>query len=102
MKMPNSKPPRASSPNLSEYIRRNEQAWRKGYEDEGNIWGYNSYYTNLLEEDQTYSNYAWDLKMDDYDEESKEYYQGYRANHGDPQMKQRFRRVTRWREHRAE
>ena len=40
--------------------------------------------------------------MDDYDEESKEYYQEHRANYGDPQMKQRFRRVTRWREHRAE
>ncbi len=44
----------------------------------------------------------WDSKMDDYDEESKEYYQEHRANYGDPQMKQRFRRVTRWREHRAE
>ena len=40
--------------------------------------------------------------MDDYDEESKEYYQKHRANYGDSQMKQRFRRVTRWREHRAE
>src|SRR6266498_3461747 len=44
----------------------------------------------------------WDSKMDDYDEESKEYYQEHRVNYGDPQMKQRFRRVTRWREHRAE
>ncbi len=44
----------------------------------------------------------WDSKMDDYDEESKEYYQKHRANYGDPQMKQRFRKVTRWREHRAE
>ena len=33
--------------------------------------------------------------MDDYNEESKEYYQERRANYGDPQMKQRFRRVTR-------
>ena len=40
--------------------------------------------------------------MDDYDKESKEYYQEHRANYGDPQMKQRFRRVTRWRKHRAE
>jgi len=40
--------------------------------------------------------------MNDYNEESKEYYQEHRANYGDPQMKQRFRRVTRWREHRAE
>ncbi len=40
--------------------------------------------------------------MDDYDEESREYYQEHRANYGDPQMKQRFRRVTRWREYRAE
>ncbi len=40
--------------------------------------------------------------MDDYDEESREYYQEHRANYGDLQMKQRFRRVMRWREHRAE
>ena len=40
--------------------------------------------------------------MNDYDEESKEYYQEHRANYRDPQMKQKFRRVTRWREHRAE
>ena len=40
--------------------------------------------------------------MNDYDEESKEYYQEHRANYGDSQMKQRFRRVTKWREHRAE
>ena len=32
--------------------------------------------------------------MDDYDEESREYYQEYRANYGDPQIKQRFRRIT--------
>ena len=31
------------------------------------------------------------LKIDDYDEESREYYQEYRANYGDSQMKQRFR-----------
>jgi len=43
----------------------------------------------------------WDLKMDDYDEESREYYQEYRINYEDLQMKQRFRRVTRWREHKA-
>ncbi len=40
--------------------------------------------------------------MDDYDEESREYYQEHRANYGDPQMKQRFRRVTKWRKHKAE
>ena len=40
--------------------------------------------------------------MDNYDEESKEYYQKYRANYEDPQMKQKFRRVTRWKEHRTE
>ncbi len=28
-----------------------------------------------------------DSKMNDYDEESKEYYQEHRANYGDPQMK---------------
>ncbi len=39
--------------------------------------------------------------MDDYDEESREYYQEHRVNYGDSQMKQRFRKVTRWREHRA-
>src|SRR6266511_3682233 len=44
----------------------------------------------------------WDSKMDDYDDEAREYYQEHRANYRDPQMKQRFRRVTRWREHRAE
>src|SRR6266540_5873954 len=44
----------------------------------------------------------WDLKIDNYDEESRGYYQEHRANYGNPQMKQRFRRITRWREHRAE
>ena len=29
----------------------------------------------------------WDSKMDDYDEEFREYYQEHRANYGDPQMK---------------
>jgi len=43
----------------------------------------------------------WDSKMNDYDEESKEYYQEHRVNYEDPQMKQRFRRVTRWREYRV-
>src|SRR6266540_1361688 len=100
--MPNLESPRASSLNLSEYIRRNEQTWKEGYETEGNIWGYNSYYTEPLKEDQTYNNDAWDSKMDDYNEESKGYYQEHRANYGDSQMKQRFRRVTRWREHRVE
>ncbi len=81
--MPNSEL-RAPSPSLSKYIRRNEQVWREEYEAEGNIWGYNSYYTEPLKEDQTYNNYAWNSKMDDYDEESKGYYQEYRANYGDP------------------
>ncbi len=40
--------------------------------------------------------------MDDYDKESKEYYQEHRADYRGPQIKQRFRKVTRWREHRAE
>ena len=40
--------------------------------------------------------------MDDYDEESKEYYQEHRTNYGDSQMKQRFKRIIRQREHRAE
>jgi len=44
----------------------------------------------------------WDLKMDDWDEKSREYYQEYRASYRDLQMKQRFRRTTRWREYRAE
>ncbi len=60
VQMPNEEPPRASSPSLSKYIKRYEQAWRQGYEDESNIWGYNSYYTELLKEDQTYNNYAWE------------------------------------------
>ncbi len=53
VQMPNSKPLRVSSPNLSEYIRRNKQAWRQGYEGEaeGNTWGYNLYYIELLKED---------------------------------------------------
>ncbi len=40
--------------------------------------------------------------MNNWDEESREYYQEYRANYGDSQMKQRFRHVIRWRKHRAE
>ncbi len=40
--------------------------------------------------------------MDDYDEKSKEYYQEHKANYENPQMKQKFRRVTRWRKHRVE
>ncbi len=39
--------------------------------------------------------------MDDYDEESRKYYQEHRANYEDSQMKQRFRRVIQWREHKA-
>ena len=40
--------------------------------------------------------------MNDYDKEFREYYQKHRANYEDPQMKQRFRRITRWRKHRAD
>ncbi len=40
--------------------------------------------------------------MDDWDEEFREYYQEHRANYGNSQIKQKFRRITRWREHRAE
>ena len=40
--------------------------------------------------------------MNDYDEESKEYYQEHRVNYRDPQIKQRFRRITRWKEYRVE
>ncbi len=40
--------------------------------------------------------------MDDWDKESKKYYQEYKANYKDSQIKQRFRRVIRWRKHRAE
>ena len=36
-----------------------------------------------------------DSKMDDYDEESREYYQEHKANYRDPQIKQRFRKVIR-------
>ena len=64
---------RVSSPNISEYIRRNEQAWRQRYEGEakGNTWGYNSYYTKPLKEDQTYNNCVWESMKDNWDEESK-------------------------------
>ena len=55
-----------------------------------------------IESEEDSEESKWDSKMDDYDEESKEYYQEHRANYGDPQMKQSFRRVTRWREYRAE
>ena len=34
VQMPNSEPLRTLSPDLSEYIRRNKQAWRQGYEGE--------------------------------------------------------------------
>src|SRR6266545_2754564 len=51
VQMPDPTPPRAPSPTLSEYIRRHEQSWKQGYEDESNIWGYNSYYTEPLKED---------------------------------------------------
>ena len=40
--------------------------------------------------------------MNNYDEEFRKYYQEHKANYRDLQMKQRFRQVTRWREHKAE
>ncbi len=43
-----------------------------------------------------------DLKMNDWDEEFRKYYQKYRVNYGDLQMKQRFKRVIRQREYRME
>jgi len=51
--MLNQESPRALSSDISKYIRRNEQAWRQGYEGEakGNTWRYNSYYTESLKED---------------------------------------------------
>src|SRR6266496_6364889 len=70
VQMPDLTPPRAPSSSLSEYIRRHEQAWRQGYEDESNIWGYNSYYTEPLKDDPTYNNYAWESMEDNWDEES--------------------------------
>ncbi len=33
--------------------------------------------------------------MDDWNEESREYYQEYRANYRDSQMKQKFRQIIR-------
>jgi len=39
--------------------------------------------------------------MDDYDEESREYYQKHRANYKDSQMKQKFKRITRWKKYRT-
>ncbi len=43
-----------------------------------------------------------DLKMDDQDEKSREYYQKHRADYKDLQAKQKFRRIIRWREYKAE
>ena len=40
--------------------------------------------------------------MDDQDKESREYYQECKMNYRDLQMKQRFKRITRQREYRAE
>ncbi len=37
VQMPDPTPLKASSPSLSDYVRRHEQAWRQGYEDESNI-----------------------------------------------------------------
>ncbi len=104
--MPDPEPPRASSSDMSEYIRRNEQAWWQGYEGEAeeNTWRYNSYYTELLKEDQTYNNYVWKRMKDDWDEESSQYYKESRQPGGinHPEMRRRITRVTNWRRFRAE
>ncbi len=104
VQMLNEEPPRAPSPSLSEYIRRHEQAWKQGYEDESNIWGYNSYYTEPLKEDPTYNNYAWESMEDNWDEESSQHYKESRqpdeSNH--PEMRRRITRVINWRRFRAE
>ena len=44
----------------------------------------------------------WDSKINNWDKESREYYQEYKANYGDLQMKQRFRKVIRWRKYKVE
>ena len=56
----------------------------------------------LMESENINKESKWDSKMDDYDKESKEYYQKYKANYGDSQIKQKFRRIIRWREYRTE
>src|SRR6266498_5239927 len=98
--------PRVSSPNLDDYIRRNEQAWRQGYEREaeGNTWGYNSYCTESLKEDQTYNNYVWESMEDNWDEEFSQYYKESRQPGGihHPEMRRRTTRVTNWRRFKAE
>ncbi len=70
--MPNQEPPRVPSPGIDKYIKRNMKAWEQGYEGEAerNTWGYNLYYMELLKEDQTYNNYAWESMKDNWDEES--------------------------------
>ncbi len=40
--------------------------------------------------------------MNDYDDESRKYYQEHKANYGESKIKQRFRRITKWREYRIE
>ncbi len=106
VQMPNSEPPRASLPSISEYIRRNRQAWKQEYEGEaeGNTWRYNSYYTRPLKDDQTYNNYAWESMKDNWNEESSQYYkessQSGGINH--PEMRRRTTQVTNWRRFRAE
>ncbi len=57
---------------------------------------------SLVESEGDNDESKWDSKMNNYDKESRKYYQKHRANYGNPQMKQRFRKITRWREHRAE
>ncbi len=39
--------------------------------------------------------------MDVWNEEFRKYYQKYKANYRNPQIKQRFRKITRWRKHRV-
>ncbi len=58
--------------------------------------------SSLIESEINNEESKWDSKMGAWNEEFREYYQAHRANYRDPQMKQRFRRITRWREHRAE
>ncbi len=43
----------------------------------------------------------WDLKINDWNKKFREYYQKHRANYKDLQMKQKFKKVIRWREYRT-
>src|SRR6266540_4175547 len=104
IQMPEPEPPRVLLPSLSDYIKRHEDAWRRGYEDESNIWEYNSYYTELLKEDQIYNNYMWKSMEDNWDEESNQHYKESRQPGGrdHPEMRRRTTRIMNWRRFRAE